>query len=67
MHQRTRTQRSCGICIDWDRDLMEGVLGGRSPPPLSLAVGGAQLGRRDGPPWALRAAEPYVGRRVAGE
>jgi hypothetical protein len=55
------------ICVDWYRELMEGVLGGRRPSPLSLAVGGVQLGRRAGRPWALRAAEPYVGRRVMGE
>ena len=55
--------------IDWYRELIDsGLLGGRPPSPLSLAATGVQLAGRVGLLRALRAAEPYVGRRlVAGE
>jgi dihydroflavonol-4-reductase len=55
--------------IDWYRELIEsGALGGGPPSPLSLAALGVQVAGRFGLLRALRAAEPYVGRRlVAGE
>jgi dihydroflavonol-4-reductase len=55
--------------IHWYRELIDrGLLGGGPPSPLSLAATGVQLAGRTGFLRALRAAEPYVGRRlVAGE
>jgi dihydroflavonol-4-reductase len=51
--------------IAWYRELMErGSLGGAGPSPTSLAAAGVRLAGRLGAVRALRAAEPYVGRRL---
>jgi dihydroflavonol-4-reductase len=54
--------------IDWYRELIDGgALAGGRPSPLSLAAAGVQVAGRVGLLRVLRAAEPYVGRRlVAG-
>jgi hypothetical protein len=58
-----------GDTIDSYRDLIDGgKLGGGPPSPLSAAATGVRIARRLGLRRALRADEPYVGRRLlAGE
>jgi dihydroflavonol-4-reductase len=64
---RTRSlDRTLRDTIDWYRELIDGGnLGGGPPSPLSLAATGVQLAGRVGLLRALRAAEQYVGRRLA--
>jgi nucleoside-diphosphate-sugar epimerase len=51
--------------IDWYGELEQGgVLGGARPSTLSLAAAGVRLAGRTGLLGGLRAAEPYVGRRL---
>ena len=54
--------------VDWYLELLAGGrLDGGRPSPLSLAAVGVRLASRAGLVQGLRAAEPYVGRRlVAG-
>ncbi|HEX8073391.1 MAG TPA: NAD-dependent epimerase/dehydratase family protein [Thermoleophilaceae bacterium] len=69
LRYRTRPlDRTIRATVDWYRGLIaDGVVGGRSASPLSVASAGMRMADRLGVVAGLRAAEGYVGRRlVAG-